>query len=217
MVASSSHDLLIRRLARDLEPVRRLVSPRRQILLWLGCLLTVAVPLALTHEPATLVERLGAVPEICLGLMSSMLTALLGAAAAFMLSRPDRPRIWALLPTPAAALWIVIGAVGCLRHGGITDADGATPIGTGTCFFLILGTAVPISALLMVLVRRGYPLRPELTSLLCGLAGAAAAATITNIVHPHDAGASHLALHGLLMGAIVISNCTAGYWVLNTK
>jgi hypothetical protein len=216
MVPSDSQDRLIRRLARDLEPVGGLVSPGQQVLLWFGCLVAIAMPLALTREPTTIAQRLGAAPDICLGAVSSMLTALLGAAAAFMLSRPDRPRIWALLPAPAAALWIVTGAIGCLKQQGVADIDGGAPESTEACFFFILGIAMPVSMLLVVLLRRGYSLWPDFTSMLCGLASAGAAATITNVVHPHEAGAAHLALHGLAIGVIVVSNKVVGHWVLDT-
>jgi hypothetical protein len=69
----------------------------------------------------------------------------------------------------------------------------------------------------MALLRGGYSLRPDSTSALCGLASAAAAATISNVVHPHDAGASHLAVHGLAICMIVVSNRVLGYWILDTK
>ncbi len=217
MVPSTSQDRLIRRLARDLEPVRGLISPGQQVLLWFGCLVAIAVPLALSRDPTTITQRLGAAPDICLGAVSSMLTALLGAAAAFMLSRPDRPRLWALLPAPAAAFWVVTSAIGCLKQPGVTDIDGGAQAGADACFFSILGTAMLISMPLIGLLRRGYSLWPDFTSMLCGLASAGAAATITNVVHPHEAGASHLALHGLAVGVIVVSNRVVGHWVLDTE
>jgi hypothetical protein len=69
----------------------------------------------------------------------------------------------------------------------------------------------------MALLRGGYSLRPDSTSALCGLASAAVAATISNVVHPHEAGVSHLAVHGLAICMIVVANRVLGYWVLDTK
>ena len=62
--------------------------------------------------------------------------------------------------------------------------------------FSILGAAMPLSMMLMALLRCGYSLRPDSTPMLCGLFSAAAAATIGGVVRPHEAGACHLALHG---------------------
>jgi hypothetical protein len=217
MFSLDSQEQLIRRLACDLAPVHRLASPGRQVLQWLACLVAIAAPLALTCNPTTAVQRLAGSPDVCVGVIGSMLTALLGAAAAFVLSRPDRPPSWALLPAPAAALWIVNGAIGCFRQEAVTGNDFGPPVTAQACFFFILGAAMPLSMLLMALLRRGYSLRPDVTSVLCGLASAAAATTITNIIHPHDANASHIALHGLAVGVIVVSNRMLGHWVLDTK
>ena len=148
-----------------------------------------------------------------MGTVGSMLTALLAAAAALVLSRPDRRASWALLPAPPAALWIVSGTIDCFQH---VAPSGAGPSATThVCIVFILGAAMPISALLMALLRRGYSLRPDSTSALCGLASAAAAATISSVIHPHEAGASHLVLHGLAVGLIVVTNRVLGHWVLD--
>jgi hypothetical protein len=209
MFPSNSQELLIRRLARDLKPVRRLVSPGWQVVIWLGALLALTTPLVLRCDPTVTAHQLTRTPEICVGAIGSLLTALLGGAAALVLSRPDRRSSWALLPIPAATLWIVSGAIACLRHEAFSTSNG--------CFFSILGLAIPPSILLMALLRCGYSLRPNSTSALCGLASAAAAATISNVIHPHEAGASHLAVHGLAVSVIVVSNRVLGCWVLDTK
>ena len=217
MSSSNSHELLIQGLARDLEPVHRLVSPGRQVMVWAACLVVIAALLALTCDPTPTAQWSAGSPDICVGAIGSMVTALLGAAAALVLSRPDRSPSWAFLPAPAAALWIASGAVSCFKQEAVTGHDVGMWGSPHACVFIILGAAIPLSILLMTLLRCGYSLRPASTSLLCGLASAAAAATTSNAVHPHDADAFDLALHGLAIGMIVISNRMLGRWLLETK
>jgi hypothetical protein len=218
MFLSDSQEQLIGELAGDLEPVRRLPSPGRHALVWLIGLTAVATALALTCDSTTAVQRAARSPEICMGAVASMLTALLGAGAALALSRPDRRESWAFLTAPAAILWIVSGAIGCLRHAPIAADDVELSVTTQACILSILGAAMPLSMMLMALLRYGYSLRPGSTSTLCGLSSAAAAATLVNVLRPHDAAdACHLALHGLAVGVIVISNRVLGHWVLDPE
>ena len=212
-----SQKLLIGRLARDLEPVCRLVSPGRQLLLWLASVAAVASTLALACDRATVLQQFARSNEICLGTVGSMLTALLGATAALALSRPDRRASWALLPVPAATLWIVSGAINCVRHEALAVGDAGLSVTTNACIYYILAAATPLSMMLMGLLRCGYSLRPNSTSALCGLASAAAATTIGNVIHPHEAGVSHVALHGLVVGMIVFSNRVLGHWLLEPE
>jgi hypothetical protein len=58
-----------------------------------------------------------------------------------------------------------------------------------------------LSILLVLMLRRGYPLRPNLTAATGGLAAAAAAATLLNFFHPYDAAATDLVVHA---GAVVL-------------
>ena len=161
MFPSDLQELLIGRLAGDLEPVCRLVSPGRQVLLWLASVAAIASPLALACDPTTVVQLLARSPEICVGTVGSMLTALFGAAAALVLSRPDRRASWALLPAPAAALWIVSSTIDCFRHEAVAGSDAGLSVTVHTCVLSILGAAIPLSMLLMALLRRGYSLRPD--------------------------------------------------------
>jgi len=65
---------------------------------------------------------------------------------------------------------------------------------------------VPLSGLLTVMLRRAYPLQPELTALVAGLASAAAAATLLNFFHPFDAAATDLAVHVFAVALVIGTN-----------
>ena len=93
-------------LAADLTPVRRLAPPGLRVLIWLAVVGVVALTLATFSDIGSLVHRLTVVPEMEFAVAGSILTAVLAAVAAFQLSLPDRKAVWALLPLPAALLWM---------------------------------------------------------------------------------------------------------------
>ena len=78
------------------------------------------------------------------------------------------------------------------------------------CLVFIIGVSLPLSALLLAMLRRACPLRPGLTAVLGGLAAAAAAATLLNLSHPYDAAATDLTLHALAVGIVVLANRAIG-------
>ncbi len=66
--------------------------------------------------------------------------------------------------------------------------------------------SVPLMALMMVMVRRACPLRPNLTALVSGLAIAAASATLLNFDHPYDASATDLLAHLVAVLLVMVVN-----------
>ena len=82
------------------------------------------------------------------------------------------------------------------------------------CVGFMLVVAVPLAALLMVLLLRACPLRPGLTALLGGLACAGAASVLLSMIHPFDATGEDLALHLVAVLAIVGISRIAGGRVL---
>ncbi len=78
------------------------------------------------------------------------------------------------------------------------------------CLLFIIGFSVPLSALLIVLLRRACPLRPTLTAVLIGLASAAASASLLEICHAFDAAATDLLTHALAVTVVVAVNAAMG-------
>ena len=114
---------------------------------------------------------------------------------------PDRKPAWALLPVPGLLLWVGASGLGCLRSWFLPGTHPADLVEARDCLVFILGVSLPLSILLVVMLRRGYPLRPNLTAATGGLAAAAAAATLLNFFHPFDAAATDLVVHA---GAVVL-------------
>lgn len=213
----SANDRLICDLAADLAPVQRLRPPNMRAFAWLAVVAATAIVLTGIADVSALWHRLSAAPDMWLAAAGAALTAILAAIAAFQLSLPDARRAWALLPVPAALLWIVASGLGCLRTWLLPGTHVADLGEARDCLVFIVGLAVPLSALLIIMLRRAYPLQPELTALVAGLASAAAAATLLNFFHPFDAAATDLAVHLFAVALVIGANWALGGRLLATN
>jgi len=202
----SAHERLIRDLATDLAPVRRLRPPNVRALAWLAVVVVTAIVLAMIADLPALGRRLTAAPDMWLAVTGSALTAILAAIAAFQLSLPDARRAWAALPLPAALLWVVASGVGCLRVWFVPGTHAADLNEARDCLIFIVGLSVPLSALLIIMLRRACPLQPGLTAAIAGLASATAAATLLNFFHPYDAAATDLTVHVFAVALVIVAN-----------
>ncbi len=200
-----SYVRLIGALATDLRPVRRLPPPGLRALFWLALVAVVAAALATFADVAAMWHRLAASPDMWLAALGSIATAATAAFAAFEISLPDRSRVWALLPLPAAALWVGASGLGCMRAYVLPGTHVAAIGETRDCLLFIIGLSVPLSAALILMLRRAYSLAPTLTAAMAGLASAAAAATLLNFFHPFDAAAIDLAAHAAAVVIVVVA------------
>lgn len=200
------HERLIGDLAADLAPVQRLRPPTVRALGWLAVVAAIALGLSMIADLPALEQRLIGAPDMWLAVASSTATAILAAFAAFQLSLPDAPRAWAALPLPAALLWIGASGAGCLRTWLVPGTHVADLAETRDCLMFIIAVSVPLSALLIVMLRRACSLQPGLTALAAGLASAAAAATLLNFFHPFDAAATDLAVHVGAVALVIVAN-----------
>lgn len=207
--AMTRHERLVEELAGRLDPVRPLPSPVARAALWLGAALLLGLGLAALAGTGGFMLRMR-VPDLALAALGAVLTAAVSAFAAFATSIPGRSAGWALLPLPPLALWIGASGFGCLREwiAPGTDIPGGHTV-TG-CFSFLVCVSVPLSALIVVMLRRACPLRPNLTAALGGLAVAAAAAALLMPVHPHDATATDLLIHAVAVALIIAANGLAG-------
>jgi hypothetical protein len=196
-------DRLIGALVADLRPVRPLLPPALRTLIWLTLVVTVAVAIAMFSDLAEVSRRMTAIPDMWLAVLGSIATMATAAFAAFELSLPDRSRAWALLPLPALALWVGASGLGCMRAFMLPGTHVAGIGEMGDCLLFIIGLSVPLSAALIVMLRRAYSLAPPLTAAMAGLASAAAAATLLNFFHPFDAAAADLAVHSVAVLIVV--------------
>jgi hypothetical protein len=134
-------------------------------------------------------HRITASPDMWLAVFGSIATKTTSAIAAFELSLPDRSCAWALIPLPAAALWVEASGLGCMRAYVLPDTHVATIGETRDCLMFIIVLSVPLAVALVIMLRRACSLAPSLTATMAGLASAAAA-TLLNFFHPFDAALS---------------------------
>jgi hypothetical protein len=214
MADVDSIDRLICALGADLAPVRRLSSPVVRAFGWLAMVAAIGVALATVADVHAMIRRLAAAPDMWIAGVGSLLTAVLAVLGAFQLSLPDRNAAWALLPLPAAAVWIVASGFGCLRQWLVPDTYPVSLDATEICLIVILGISMPLSIVLIIMLRRACSLRPNLAAAIGGLACAAAAATLLDFIHPYDAAAIDLAAHAFAVGAVITANGIFGGRIL---
>lgn len=214
-MTTSPHDSLIQGLTADLRPVQPLASPLLRASGWLGAVLAIAIGLAYFSDVHAMWDRVTAAPDAWLSVIGSALTAILAGIAAFELSLPDASRRWAWLPLPGALLWVGASGFGCLRVWVLPESHVALLNETQDCLLFIIALSVPLSALLLVMLRRAYPLNPGLTTAIGGLAVAAAAATLLNFFHPFDAAATDLAVHAFAVALVIVANRALGGRILS--
>jgi hypothetical protein len=205
-MALSQHDQLIGELAGTLKPVRRVPPPFLRAFVWLAVVAALAIGLACFANMNAVWQRIAAAPDMWLAVAGSVMTAVLAAISAFELSLPDASRRWALLPLPAAVLWIAASGFGCLRIWLVPGTHVADFGEARDCLIFIVALSVPLSVLMLAMLRRAFPLYPGLTATVAGLAVAAAAASLLNLFHPYDAAATDLTVHAAAVALVIGAN-----------
>lgn len=178
---------LIASLAANATPVRRLRPPVFRAACWLLLAAVLLTLLAVSQGiRPDLVQRLRD-PGFGASLAGSLLTGMLAAVAAFLLSLPDRSRLWLLLPVPALIVWLSNIGYQCLVDWIAIGPDG---VGLGEavrCFATLVLTSLPLSLAMLVMLRYAAPLRPTAVALTGSLSVAAITATALSLFHAIDA------------------------------
>ena len=180
-------DALIDSLARDAGPVRPLASPARRIWGWLAIALGFALAMvwAIGARP-DLAERLQE-GRFLLEQGAALATAITAAMAALALTMPDAARFWRWLPVIPAAAWLGTLGLGCLRDWAQMGPEGLRLTPDPECFvYITLIGSLPMLALVLML-RKGAPLRPSWTLALAALAAAAIGNVALRLFHTQDA------------------------------
>lgn len=206
---NARHERLVEDLASGLAPVRPLPDPALRAALWLGAALLIGLVLAMRLTMIGLDGR-GGQPGLWLSACGGALTAITAAYAAFATSVPGRSAAWALLPVPPLALWTGAGGLGCLRAWLEPVSEMPDGHGPVSCFTFLVCVSIPLSLLMVIMLRRACPLRPNLTAVLAGLAVAGAAGTLLMPFHPQEATLSDLLVHAGVFAAVIGLNALAG-------
>lgn len=205
-----SHATLIDHLGSTLVPVRRLPPPWWRTFGWLLAVVAIALALLAHYGADDMLQRWAAAPDLKWAALGAAITTICAAWTALALSVPGRRALWAWLPLPGALLWIGASGLGCLRTWFMPNPQAAALQQSANCLLFIVGLSIPLSALLIVLLRRACPLRPMLTAVMVGLASAAASACLLEIGHAHDSAATDLLTHVLAVVLVIAINAAMG-------
>lgn len=200
-------DALVKRLARNAGPVRRLAPPMERMLWWLlPSLAWVAVVISVIGLRPDIMERL-ATPVWMAEQAAALLTALTAGIAALCVGVPGRPAWERLLPVLPVAAWLVVvgtGSAGLWSTRPVPEGGFALD---WMCFpGIVLVGSIPAVAM-VVMLRRGAPLRPHLSVALGALAAAALANFGLRLFHMQDAALMVLVWQ---MGSVFVLAAVAG-------
>ena len=183
---SSTLDL-IELLARQAAPVRRLRPPVQRAAVWILVAATILLLFTALHGVRPdLLERLRQ-PDFALGIAGALLSGILAAVAAFQLSLPDRSAFWLWLPAPAVVLWAATIGYGCLANWIVLPPDAVSFATSMRCLATLVLTSLPLSLVLLVMLRHAAPIRPTQVAMCGSLAVSGVAATALSVFHEIDA------------------------------
>jgi hypothetical protein len=206
----SSTEGLIAELTNGLQPVKRLRSPYLRAALWLGAVAILGTLFVAGFADMPTFIRRASNPRLELELAGTLATGVLAVLAAFMLSLPDRPLGWALLPLPSFLLWVGSSSYSCWRHWIVRGRDGLGVGEGGDCFVWIVAFGIPLGISLFILLRRAKPLTIAPVAAMGGLGAASIAAFLLQFFHPFDVTFIDLAMHIAAIVTVVIVARAAG-------
>lgn len=178
---------LIDALVDSASPVRRLRPPLARAGLWL---LFAGVVLGLIAIAHGLRPDIGAClhqPVFVIGMIGALTTGVLATVAAFRISLPDASRWWLLLPLPALGVWVSTIGYGCLTDWVNIGPEGIHMGEAVQCFATLLMTSVPLSIVMVAMLRYAALLRSLEVSASAGLAVAAITSFALSLFHSLDA------------------------------
>ncbi len=198
-------------------PVRRLRPPLVRAGLWLLFAAFVLVLIAIGHGVRPdFVERLRQ-PVFVTSMVGTLVTGVLAAIASFKLSLPDSSRWWLLLPLPSLGLWISTIGYGCLTDWVNLGPNGIHMGEAVRCFATLVMTSVPLSIVILVMLRYAALLRPTEVCIAGGLAVAAITAFALSLFHDLDATVMilvwNLGVAGLIAGLASLFGRSMLTWI----
>src|SRR5215510_13403810 len=200
-------DGLIRRLAERLEPVRPLPHPWLRTVMWLALsvpyLAIVVFLMAPRQDLASKVFQ----ARYLIEQTSALAVGLIAAAAAFASTVPGYNRKFFMLPLLPLALWLGTLGHGCFQDWIRLGPDGLVVRPDWMCLPVIAFIGAIPAITMSVMLRRGAPLTPHLTSALGGLAAAGLGSFGLRLIESQDASVMVLVWQ---VGSVFVLSALAG-------
>ncbi len=178
---------LIRSLAVNAPPVRRLRPPLVRAAGWLLLAAVLMGLMTLSHGVRPQFGERMQDMVFATNMIASLLTGILATIATFFASLPDRSRRWLFLPAPALLVWMSTIGYQCFA-GWVPVPPGAITVEAASgCLATLVLTSLPLSLLMLAMLRYAATLRPTSIILMGSLAVSAITATALSMFHPLDA------------------------------
>ena len=208
---------LINLLASNVPRVRRLRPPLTRAAGWLLFAALILALLAVSQGVRPDFSQRLQDSTFVIGLTASLLTGISGAIAAFMVSLPDRSRLWSVLPVPSLIVWLSTIGYQCMTHWVTLDPHAIRLGEAARCFATLVLTSLPLSLAMLVMLRYAASLLPVTVTLTGSLAVAAITATALSLFHSQDATVMilmwNLGVAGLIVGIGVVLARKMFSWV----
>jgi hypothetical protein len=207
-------DRLIESLARDVQPVNRLGPVWQRATLWL---------LATSLYAGVLAALLTSRGDFAFNLASRGFVAQQAAALAMALGAvvaacasvvPGYPRWILALPAVGASAWLAALLSAVPREWHIARLAGLADTHELLCIPTIAIAAVPPAIALMLMLRRGAPLNPGISTALAVLAATGLTNVVTCLASPHQSAIGVLAWHGTTLLTVCLFAAAVGRSVL---
>ncbi len=200
----SATDRLVAHLAADLTPVAPLPHPLLRAGVWFLAAVSVgALAVLIAGLRPGIADHLARPPAL-LEWLSAIATALLAAAAAFLVAVPGRSAAWALLPAPALGLWLASIGWGCVSDWVRFGPEGLVPGASLGCLASIVLISLPTGGLMLWMLRHAARVRPTATVALGMLATSGLASAALTLFHHLDAAVMVLTWHGGTVAVLVL-------------
>jgi hypothetical protein len=188
-------DEFIKRLAADLQPVRPLRPPWARAVLWLGIALPYVAAVVWGKLMMIDAAQIGADARFMVEQAATLATALTAAIAAFCSVVPGFDRRVLLVPLAPLGLWLASVGQGCVQDWLRLGADGLTIRPDWDCLPPATVIGIVPAIVLVIMLRRGAPLRPRVTLALAALAVASVANFGLQFAHARDVSIMVLVWH----------------------
>jgi hypothetical protein len=194
MTSQSTEDL-IAQLTTAPAAVKPLPRPILRALAFLAAAFALVAAVVAFHGVRHNLDIIMALPWRQVEFAASIITGVLAAIAAFHLAVPGRSAFWALLPAPAALLWLGSLGAGCWSDFVRLGPDGLALGTSWACLKAITLTSIPMGALLFWMLRFAGPVTSLPVALFGTLAVAALSAAGLTLYHHLEAAILVLVWH----------------------
>ena len=180
-------DKFIERLAEAVEPVQPLSRPWIRTAAWLLVAIPYVVLVVLVVSPRADLLAKAVQWRYLVEQLAALTTGIAAATAAFATTIPGYDRRILFVPALPLAIWLGSLGEGCIQDWIQLGPDGLSLRPDWFCFpAIVLVGAVPAIAI-AVMLRRGAPLTPHITTALGGLAAAGLGNFGLRLFHSQDA------------------------------